>query len=311
MRRWDRLLDQYIEEYEAAGREATTVNGVRRELERWGTWLKNYRPRPTLEAVNVDLITGYVRGRAAYRTKSTLSSVISKLRCMGEFLVREHIWPSNPLRWMHGPKLDIRSHLPRRISPEVMQALWAAAASSRYEFHRSLLITLLSIVYGTGIRRGDLSALNVSDWFREESLLVVHNRKTGQERRVPVPELTWRCIEAYLPKRHNHLEARSRLDESALFVNLHGDRLSADAVSKGIKNLSKRCSETPITMHQFRHTCASDLLEAGVCIADVQQILGHQTISTTMRYMHVADPQLHQAIKNHPLNDIIGAGGAA
>jgi hypothetical protein len=51
---------------------------------------------------------------------------------MGEFVVREAIWLSNPLRWLRGPKLDIRSRLPRRISPEVMRGLWEAAAAHRY-----------------------------------------------------------------------------------------------------------------------------------------------------------------------------------
>jgi site-specific recombinase XerD len=51
-------------------------------------------------------------------------------------------------------------------------------------------------------------------------------------------------------------------------------------------------------------------LEAGVRLPEVQQLLGHQTISTTMRYLHVADPPLHQAIKVHPLNDILALGGA-
>ena len=103
----------------------------------------------------------------------------------------------------------------------------------------------------------------------------------------------------------------ARSDESALFVNRYGGRLTAAAISRGIQKLGSGCSETPITMHQFRHTCASDLLEAGVCLPDVQQLLGHQTISTTMRYLHVADPQLHQAVKVHPLNEILAVGGAA
>jgi site-specific recombinase XerD len=311
MKRWERLVDQYMEEYEAAGRAAETVKATRRELERWGSWLKNLRPRPGLEEVDADLIIRYLRGRAAYRAKATLSGAISKLRCLGEFLVREGVWLSNPLRWLRGPRLDIRSRLPRRITPEVMRGLWEAAATSRYGYHRSVWVTLLSIFYGTGMRRGDVSRLNVSDWSREEALLVVHNKKTGQERRVPVPAVTWQCLEAYLPKRQNHLEALSRSDESALFVNRYGGRLTASAISRGIQKLGSGCSETPITMHQFRHTCASDLLEAGVCLPDVQQLLGHQTISTTMRYLHVADPQLHQAVKVHPLNDILAVGDAA
>ena len=230
---------------------------------------------------------------------------------MGEFLVREGIWLSNPLRWLRGPKLDVRSRLPRRISPEVMRGLWKAAATSRYGYHRSVWVTLLSIFYGTGMRRGDVCRLNVSDWCRDEGLLVVRNSKTGQARLVPVPAVTWQCLEAYLPKRQNHLETLGLSDESALFVSRYGGRLTPSAISRGIKKLGSGCSETPITMHQFRHTCASDLLESGVCLPDVQQLLGHQTISTTMRYLHVADPQLHQAVKVHPLNDILAVGGTA
>jgi site-specific recombinase XerD len=310
MKRWDRLVDRYMEDYEAAGKTAETVKATRRELERWGSWLKNLRPRPALEEVNADLVIRYLRGRAAYRAKATLSGTMSKLRRMCEFLVREGIWLSSPLRWLRGPKLDSRSRLPRRISPEVMRELWEAAASHRYGYHRSVWVTLLSIFYGTGMRRGDVCRLNVSDWCREEGLVLVRNSKTGQERRVPVPAVTWQCLEAYLPKRQNHLEALGSSDESALFVGRYGGRLTATAISRGLQKLSRTCSETPITMHQFRHTCASDLLEAGVCLPDVQQILGHQTISTTMRYLHVADPQLHEAVKVHPINEILMVGGA-
>jgi len=311
MKRWDRLLDQYMEGYEATGKAEERIKEVRRELERWGSWMKNLRPRPALEDVNAELIIRYLRARGAYRAKATLSSAMSKLRCMGEFLVREGIWLSNPLRWLRGPKLDIRSRLPRRISPEVMRGLWEAAAAHRYGYHRSVWVTLLSIFYGTGMRRGDVCQLNVSDWCRDEGLLLVRNSKTGQARRVPVPAVTWQCLEAYLPKRQNHLESLGSVDESALFVGRYGGRLTATAISRGLQKLGRGCSETPITMHQFRHTCASDLLEAGVCLPDVQQLLGHQCIGTTMRYLHVADPQLHQAVKVHPINEILTTGGAA
>lgn len=311
MKRWDRLVDQYLDEYAAAGRAAETVKGIRRELERWGSWLKNLRPRPALEDVNTDLVVRYLRSRGAYRAKATLSGVISKLRCMGEFLVRDGVWRSNPLRWLQGPKLDIRAQLPRRISPEVMQRMWEATATARYGYYRLLWVTLLSVFYGTGMRRGDVWRLNVSDWCREDGLLVVRNNKTGQPRQVPVPAMTWQCLEAYLPKRHNHLEVLERCDEQALFVNRLGGRMTATAISRGIQKLGRRCSALPITIHQFRHTCASDLLEAGVRLPEVQQLLGHQTIGTTMRYLHVADRQLHQAVKIHPLNEILSIGGVA
>ena len=69
MKRWDRFLDQYMEGYEATGKAAETIKEVRRELERWGSWLKNLRPRPALEDVNAELIIRYLRARGAYRAR--------------------------------------------------------------------------------------------------------------------------------------------------------------------------------------------------------------------------------------------------
>jgi integrase len=56
-------------------------------------------------------------------------------------------------------------------------------------------------------------------------------------------------------------------------------------------------------LHQFRHTCASDLLAAGVPVPEVQRTLGHASIATTMRYLHIADPERHRAVQKHPVND--------
>ncbi len=92
MKRWDRLVDKFMEEYEVTGKATETVKATRRELDRWGSWLKNLRPRAALDEVNAELIIRYLRGRAAYRSKATLSGAMSKLRCMGEFLVREGVW---------------------------------------------------------------------------------------------------------------------------------------------------------------------------------------------------------------------------
>ena len=65
-----------------------------------------------------------------------------------------------------------------------------------------------------------------------------------------------------------------------------------------------RSAEVPLrSLHQFRHSCASDLLEAGVHLAEVQHILGHCGVSTTVRYVHIADPQRRAAIELHPIND--------
>lgn len=310
MRRWDRLVDRYLEEYRARGLSEVTVEKVARELDRWGSWMKRRRPRPQLHEVGSDLLIRYIRGRTAFRSKATVSSTISVMRGMGDFLVRNGLWRKNPLRWMRGPKVAWGSRVPRRIGRKEMKGLWEAAATHRYGYHRYLWLAVLSALYGTGLRRGELVRLDVNDWQREEGLLLIDGRKTGWERRVPVATLGWRCLEAYLAQRHNLLERVGSTEEPALFVNKLGSRLKKGSLSQGIHALARRCGMKGATLSQFRHTCASDLLEDGVRLPEVQRLLGHQTITTTMRYLHVADPQRHEAVKVHPINEFLEAGGA-
>lgn len=121
MRNWDRLLDLYMEQYAARGIIAATVANVRRELERLGCWLKNRRPRPSVEEVGSDLLVDYLRSRASWRSKATLSGAMSKIRGFGEFLVLQGTWLSNPLRWMKGPKLRMYDKVPRRLGTKAQQ----------------------------------------------------------------------------------------------------------------------------------------------------------------------------------------------
>ena len=115
MRRWDRLLDSYMEQYSARGTCAERVRSTRATLEPWGGWMKQRRPRVVLERVDADLLVRYIESRTSFRAKSTVYGTLSTMRGMGEFLVREGIWQVNPLRWMKGPKVTPYHRLPRRI----------------------------------------------------------------------------------------------------------------------------------------------------------------------------------------------------
>jgi len=204
---------------------------------------------------------------------------------------------------MQGPKLTPYHRMPKRIDGKDMKALWSAAAAGRGVYQRHLGITILSILYGTGLRRGELARLNVADWSREEGTLRIDGRKTGQERSVPVPRIVYHCIETYLPHRQNHLIKKERLDQPALFLNRRGGRFKANMVSLLVRNVARRARVKLHSLYQFRHTCASDLLASGASLPEVQRILGHSSVSTTMRYLHIADPERHEAMKMHPLND--------
>lgn len=134
----------------------------------------------------------------------------------------------------------------------------------------------------------------------------IDGRKTGQQRNVPVAEGIWRCVEAYLPLRQNLLERHGVNDERALLLNRNGQRMSAQLLELMMHRLARQAAVSLVSLHQFPHTCASDLLESGVSLPEVQPFLGHATATTTTRYLQVADPERARAMQKHPLNDYLG-----
>ncbi len=302
MRRWDRLLDIYMEEYRARGVSEATVGHTESRLLRWGRWLKKRRPRVSIEQIGVDLITTYIAIGGSFRSKSTVYSTLSTMRGFGDFLVRQGLWKLNPLRWMKGPKVSPYSRLPNRIDRSHMEAMWLEATRRRGDYSAHLWVTILALLYGTGLRRGELARLDIDAYDRSEGTLRIDGRKTGHQRCLPLPETVLRCLEAYLPLRHNQLEQIGLIDERALLISRIGKRMSSFAISNGVHAISRSAQVPMHSLHQFRHTCASDLLEAGVHLAEVQRILGHCVIATTVRYVHIADPQRRAAIELHPIN---------
>lgn len=302
MRRWDRLLDIYMEEYRARGVSEATVGHTESRLLRWGRWLKKRRPRVSIEQIGVDLITSYIACGGSFRSKSTVYGTLSTMRGFGDFLVRQGLWKLNPLRWMKGPKVSPYSRMPKRIDRSHMEAMWLEATRRRGDYSAHLWVTILALLYGTGLRRGELARLDIDAYDRTEGTLRIDGRKTGHERCLPLPEIVLRCLEAYLPLRHNQLEQIGLIDERALLISRTGKRLTSFAISNGVHTISRSAQVPMHSLHQFRHTCASDLLEAGVHLAEVQRILGHCVIATTVRYVHIADPQRREAIDLHPIN---------
>lgn len=251
MRRWESLVDGYLRYCETQGLMEATRRGREAELTRWGRWLRRRRPRPAVEQINADVVLAYLRTRAAFHAKVTVAGVMTHLRGMGEHLVREGLWTSNPLRWMKGPKIDPRARVPKRIGRAHLKALWDEAAKKPEGYARTLAMAILAVLYGTGVRRGELERLDVADWSRDEGTLLVDGRKTGRERRSAVPTSVARCLEAYLPYRQNLLEKASRLEEPALFVTRAARRLKGDGIGQMVHRLAKRAGVPLVRMHQM------------------------------------------------------------
>jgi site-specific recombinase XerD len=122
---------------------------------------------------------------------------------------------------------------------------------------------------------------------------------------VPLNEGIGRCLEAYLPLRQNLLEQQGNVAETALLINREGQRLSAPSLASIVHRLARRAQVPLVSLHQFRHTCASDLLEHGASLPEVQNLLGHKCVETTSRYLQIADPERARAMSQHPLNDYL------
>jgi site-specific recombinase XerD len=303
MHRWEDLTQRYLQHYQTTGVCAERVDQVRREIERFGLWLKRRRPQPQLEHVNADHLRDYLSQRAQFRAKATLSGVMSTLRCLGAWLVQQGIWQQNPLKWMKGPRLCPFARVPRRLSSTSLDRLWEEAAQSRGTFARLQWLAILGLLYGMGLRRGEVHLLDIDHFDGEQATLLIQGTKTQRQRQMVAAELVQRCLEAYLPVRAKRLARLGRSGEKALFINRWGQRLSGGAISHGIHRIARRADVALTSLHQLRHSCASDLLEAGASLPQVQQVLGHQCISTTLRYLHFSDGQRHQAVARHPLND--------
>jgi site-specific recombinase XerD len=305
MRRWDSLLESYVQQVDSRGVSKDMIASVRREISRWGIWLKSRRPKPTIEKITIEQIQGYIRSRTAFKAKSTVFGTVSVMRQFGEFLVRENLWPKNPLKWIKGPKIDYRQQIPTRIGKESMKKIWQAAANLANEYQRALHLVILSLLYGTGLRKGELVRLKISGWDRINKIIKIDGNKTGSERNIPLPEFAWRCLESYLPLRHNKIVENGNEAKESLLINKHGRPISAEAVLVMVKKLANKAGVLSITLHQFRHTCASDLLEEGIALPQVQEILGHASIYSTFRYIQIASPDLVKAMAMHPVNKIL------
>jgi site-specific recombinase XerD len=169
------------------------------------------------------------------------------------------------------------------------------ASSPEYRSLRNL--ALVDLLFATGLRVGEVSSLNVQDFFTRESVFTVKGKGGRHRLAVVVDEETVHVQRKYLEARAR-MEARS----PALFLNSSGMRLTTQGIANVIARLRKEAGiERHVTPHMLRHTVATLLLRNGVDIRVVQEFLGHASIATTQRYTHVTKEHLVGVLrKRHP-----------
>lgn len=155
------------------------------------------------------------------------------------------------------------------------------------------------LLYGSGLRVSELVSLQVNDLFLEEGVIKVLG-KGNKERLVPIGEKTINQIGHYI--RYYRNEVAKKKSEPELILNQKGNKLSRVYVFKIIKRLAEKAGiKQNISPHTLRHTFATVLIEAGADLRAVQQMLGHQSITTTEIYTHIDKSYLKTVIEQfHP-----------
>ena len=226
--------------------------------------------------------------------------IISGLKGFFDYLVFEDYRTDNPTDLIESPKIGRK--LPDTLSlNEIDQIIDTIDLSSpQGERNRAMLETL----YGCGLRVSELLDLKLSDLYFKEGYILVTG-KGDKQRFVPIAPLTQKYINIYKDQVRVHQEAKPEFMDT-LFLNRRGARLTRAMVFTIIKNLAKESGvKKSISPHTFRHSFASHLLKNGADLRAIQQMLGHESITTTEIYMHVDRSQLADVIeKFHPRKDM-------
>ena len=225
------------------------------------------------------------------------SRLISSLKSFFKFVILENYRKDNPMSVIENPKLGL--YLPDTISLDEVNILSNNIDLSHPQGIRNKAI--VEILYGCGLRVSEVVNLRLSDLFFEENIIRVLG-KGDKQRFVPIVDNTISHIKNYLEKRSSERIKKEDLD--TLFLNRRGAKLTREMVFIIIKNLAiKSGILKKISPHTLRHSFATHLLERGADLRYIQQMLGHESITTTEIYIHLDKSNLKNIVmKYHPLN---------
>jgi integrase/recombinase XerC len=249
--------------------------------------------------------------------KSTMARKLASIRSFFKYCVREGRLQNSPARLVSTPKLPKR--LPRVLSAEEMngfldqmvgageEALAGKRARPGASSHEARLLmkrdlALFEMLYASGLRVSELTGLNIADMDRKEMMLRVLG-KGNKERIVPFGSKAERAMDAYWEVRAGILErATGRTDAQAVFLNYAGTRLSPRSVNRILKKYAGLVNiNWSLHPHSLRHAFATHLLADGADLRAIQELLGHESLSTTQKYTHASIRQLMDVYdKAHP-----------
>ncbi len=292
-----RLLKEYLS-YLAVERGSSPLT-----ISAYGADLEDYRAfleaagitdvedivRDTIVAYESDLIT---RGYAP----SSVERHVSVLKGFHRFLVRENHMKKNPAESIRLPRVPEK--LPDVLSISQVTELLDRAPCDTAKSLRNRAI--LEVLYGCGLRVGELAGLNRGDLFLSDNFMRVVG-KGDKERIVPISGMAHALLARYLEESRPELTKQYAKPTSAVFLNMRGGRLTRQSVHAIVRDAGLVIGVKDLHPHTLRHSFATHMLEGGADLRVIQEILGHADISTTQVYTHVNRSHIREEYVNaHP-----------
>lgn len=278
------------------GLSENTISNYGRDLKKLALFLDKLDTVPSPIKITKDEVQGFIYDLASSVQPSSQARVISGLKGFFNYLIFEDYREDNPMDLIETPKTGRK--LPDTLSEEEVDMIIAAIDLSKPQGERNR--AMLETLYACGLRVSELVSLKLSDLYFEEGFISVQG-KGNKQRFVPISEHTQKYIGIYCDQVRTHITPAPD-STNIVFLNRRGKYLTRAMIFTIIKNLVEKVGiKKTISPHTFRHSFATHLLKNGADLRSIQQMLGHESITTTEIYTHIDRSQLAETLeKYHP-----------
>ncbi|MBK7358027.1 MAG: site-specific tyrosine recombinase XerD [Saprospiraceae bacterium] len=276
-----------------------SVDAYLRDLDKLQHYAESKNPMLSPEAIQMDDVEDFLSWLQQFGLEErSQARILSGIKAFYKYLLIEELIQINPTELIEGPKL--KRNLPDVLHIEEIEAIFAAVDLSKDFGHRDKAI--LETLYSCGLRVSELVELLCSNVFEEETMIKVIG-KGNKERLIPIGQKALDQIKLYKISYRNTLPVVKGFEDH-LFLNRFGKKLSRTLVFQMVKeNVAKAGIKKQVSPHTFRHSFATHLVEGGANLRAVQEMLGHESITTTEIYTHLDLNYLRETVLQfHPMN---------
>lgn len=294
---WKKYSKEYLDYLRIErGLAANTIASYGKDLELFKLWLEEYHPKISPKQIPTHTIQSFLYQRSKTVKSNTLNRCLASLRGFFAYLHFSEIREDNPMDLIESPKTS-RS-LPEVLSLEEIDLLIAQIDLSTPQGERNR--SIIELLYGCGLRVSELIQLRLSDLFFEEGFIRIEG-KGNKQRFVPIAPITQKYMCIYIDEIRAHQKIHPKASD-IVYLNRRGNALSRTMVFLIIKELAEHSGlNKSVSPHTFRHSFATHLLENGADLSAIQQMLGHESITTTEIYTHLDTQYLEETLLEfHP-----------